>query len=598
MSIIPLQHLTLIGHASRKAETLRELQKLGCLHILPLAASAETPAAGPGHDAREALAYLQAIPFRRRQVQDPEDFDAAAVEKRALEIKSTVRDLEIERDGLIQRIAEMRPWGDFEFPALDQIAPQRLWFYLLPTVSRAALSALKLPWKLIKQDRAFLYIVIISPQEPEPDLLPVPRTHLGARSRRELSKRLEEVETTLDDLQAERRSLSRWCKLLAQSSTRLENEAELRRAGAMTRETEPLFALQAWFPARSLEAIQALAEQKGLVLQTRPPSSEDKPPTLMENTGVAACGQDLVSFYLTPAYHLWDPSRLVFFSFVIFFAMILADAGYSAFLGLLLAWKWKAMGASPGSRRFRTLSTWLISAGLIYGVMVASYFGVTPAQGTFLRSLQVLDLGQSMKMMLLSVVIGVVHLAIANIMDAKRQGWVRAGLASLGWAMAIVGGLFWGLGGTKLSPGPWLERFGLPLLVFGLVFVVFFLNPSLPWYRRLGTGIMGLTKVTSAFGDVLSYLRLFALGLASSSLALAFNGLATDAGQGIPIFGIVITVAILLFGHVLNLILGLMGAGVHGLRLNFIEFFNWGITEEGYAFRAFKYKEDLWNPSS
>jgi V/A-type H+/Na+-transporting ATPase subunit I len=440
--------------------------------------------------------------------------------------------------------------------------------------------------------------VVISAQEPAPDLLPVARVHLGARSRQALSKRLDEVETLLDDLQAERRSLSRWCRLFARSIARLENEADRRRVSALTASAEPLFALQAWMPTRNLEQVQALARELGLVLQVREPLPEEHPPTLLENQGVAACGQDLVSFYLTPGYRLWDPSRVVFFSFVIFFAMILADAGYSAFLGLLLLWKWKALGKSPGSRRMRTLSAWLVGSGLIYGVMVASYFGVTPPQGSFLRSLQVLDLNQSMKMMLLSVVIGVVHLAIANVMDAKRQGWVRAGLASLGWAMAIVGGLFWGLGGTPISPGPWLERFGLPLMAFGLVFVVFFLNPSLPWYRRLGTGIMGLTKVTSAFGDVLSYLRLFALGLASSSLALAFNGLAQDAGKGIPVFGIVITVVILLFGHVLNLILGLMGAGVHGLRLNFIEFFNWGITEEGYAFQAFKNREDLWNPSS
>ena len=96
-----------------------------------------------------------------------------------------------------------------------------------------------------------------------------------------------------------------------------------------------------------------------------------------------------------------------------------------------------------------------------------------------------------------------------------------------------------------------------------------------------------MAKLTNAFGDILSYLRLFALGLASASLAMAFNDLARDAQQNMGGFGILVAIIIIVVGHSLNFVLALVSGFVHGLRLNLIEFFNWGIPEEGIPFRAF-----------
>jgi V/A-type H+-transporting ATPase subunit I len=105
-------------------------------------------------------------------------------------------------------------------------------------------------------------------------------------------------------------------------------------------------------------------------------------------------------------------------------------------------------------------------------------------------------------------------------------------------------------------------------------------------------GLRALTDITKAFGDVLSYLRLFALGLASASLALTFNGLAHQVAAVYPGIGVLLALLILLVGHGLNLALSLMSGVVHGLRLNFIEFYNWGLSEEGYPFKAFARREE------
>jgi V/A-type H+-transporting ATPase subunit I len=105
------------------------------------------------------------------------------------------------------------------------------------------------------------------------------------------------------------------------------------------------------------------------------------------------------------------------------------------------------------------------------------------------------------------------------------------------------------------------------------------------------SGLLELTRVTKLFGDVLSYLRLFALGLASASLALTFNDLAGSINAALPGIGLLFAALVLVLGHGITLALGIMSGVVHGLRLNFIEFFGWALTDEGYPFRAFARRE-------
>jgi V/A-type H+-transporting ATPase subunit I len=141
-----------------------------------------------------------------------------------------------------------------------------------------------------------------------------------------------------------------------------------------------------------------------------------------------------------------------------------------------------------------------------------------------------------------------------------------------------------------------LQQGGIVLLVVGLVVVMLFasarrVNSLKSALFRLLEGLQSLTNITKVFGDVLSYMRLFALGLASASLAITFNQLAVQIQEAVPGLGLLLSLLVLVLGHVINLALGVISGFVHGLRLNFIEFFSWGISEEGYPFRVFAKKE-------
>ena len=196
-------------------------------------------------------------------------------------------------------------------------------------------------------------------------------------------------------------------------------------------------------------------------------------------------------------------------------------------------------------------------------------------------------------MMRLSIVIGALHLVLANLVTAWRlRGSLRA-LAPLGWVAMILGGLIAGFEMVGDDPEGLLLPIDIALLVGGAGAILLFSSQRPLAFgrikdlgRRLLDGLIGLTGISKAFGDVLSYLRLFALGLASSQLAATFNEIAgtTAKLRGV---GLLAAALILVLGHGLNFALAVMGGVVHGLRLNCIEFFNWSLPEEGYPFQAF-----------
>jgi V/A-type H+-transporting ATPase subunit I len=141
-----------------------------------------------------------------------------------------------------------------------------------------------------------------------------------------------------------------------------------------------------------------------------------------------------------------------------------------------------------------------------------------------------------------------------------------------------------------------LFNLGVGLGVGGLLAILLLssdrpLNSPQSLFLRLFDGVSSLVGISQLFGDVMSYLRLFALGLASASLAITFNQLAGQVYQAVPGLGVLIAILILLLGHGINILLGIISGFVHGLRLNFIEFFNWSLSEEGTPFQAFTKKE-------
>ncbi len=589
MSFTPLYKITLVGLMQEKKALLEELQSLGSLHIIPLAESA-TAESGTSAKSREALQFLLSSPHKFKQVTKDAHFDAEKIERDALALRQKIDALNADRDRLIELIEERRPWGNFNPPTANELRGQRVWLYRVPVYQHTLVENSKLTWELVGRDNQFNYVAVVGEDEPPPEAMPVPPLRADERSLSQLEERLEEVELSIGDAQAERESMTRWCLLLSQSMNRLDDASALAQVQGQTRDAGPVFALQAWIPQNQLPRLQAFASDRALILEAHPPEPSEVPPTKFRNPELISGGEELVSFYMTPSYWLCDPSAVVFFSFGIFFAMIMSDAGYGAIMALLVAVFWKPLGKTELSRRWRTICAWISILTIVYGVLVGSYFGVEPRSG-FLKSFHVLDMKNYGPMMLISVLIGAVHVTLANLMNAWRFGRDLRALAPLGWAIMVVGGTAAALGSKYGSAK--VKAVGFAAIAIGALMVVLFTAADQPAGKRLIGGLLGLTRITSAFGDVLSYLRLFALGLASASLAAVFNGMAQSLYNKWAGIGIVFAVGVLLFGHIVNLFLSISGGFIHGLRLNVIEFFNWGVQEEGNLYRPFFRKESI-----
>ena len=587
MAIVPLSKLTMVGHQAEKEQVLEDLQELGCLEIVSLAHDV-APLTDPSKPSREALSYLERCPQKQRPVTitNPAQFDAVGVEEEILDLRDRTQQLELEQDALIHRIEALAPWGDFEFPPDEDVGEQRFWFYVVPQNRLADLEASDLVWEEVKRDGRNAYVVVISEREPED--VPAPRVRTGSVSWHKLERRLEDVQLKLEDASLERIRLTRWRRVLSRSLAALEDRAARKLAANQCYDSGPVFALRAWAPTEALEALGSYAEEHGIAMEVSDPGPDDEPPTLLRNTERTEGGEDLVNFYKTPGYGSWDPSSVVLFSFAIFFAMIISDGGYGLILALLVAYFWKRLSSSAAGRRWRWVLSALVVTTVVYGVLVGSFFGVAPAPDTFLSRLAILDITDASAMMALSITIGAIHVMLGNLMDARRYGWSPRALPSLGWAMFVLAG--YTLFVATQAGAEWLKRPAVAVAVVGLVLVFAFAGYGARPLSRLGRGLVGLTRITAAFGDVLSYLRLFALGLASASLAIAFNGMATDAREAIPGVGLLVALIILVVGHSLNLLLAVASGFIHGLRLNVIEFLNWGLPEEGPLFRPFKKK--------
>ncbi|UCD23455.1 MAG: V-type ATP synthase subunit I [Gemmatimonadota bacterium] len=595
MSILRLKRLTLYGISDRKDAILDGLQGLGCAHLVNLRPSqrrAEMPSAQP-KDTYEALRYLMDSPVKRRPVSEDEDYDLDAIVEKALWNRQRRRAVHDRIDELKQQIRELEPWGDFDHPSPLELGGMQLWFYVVPLHRMKAVRASDLTWHMVRKDNRNAYVVVIAETQPSHEEMPVPPVDLGRYSLSELQRQEELAAAEAEEIFAERWTLTRWLDLIKKDMARAENRAALEFAGTQTHDTDDLFAVQGWVPEKRLQDVMSFAERHELACTVEDPRPEDEPPVLLENPPRLAAGEDLVAFFQLPGYRDWDPSAVIFVSFALFFAMILSDAGYAAVLLLGLALLWPKMGRSAGGRRMRSLAASVVGASVVYGVLVGSYFGVAPSAGSVLGSLKILEINDFNSMMRLSVVVGGIHVVLANLMVSWNRRGSPVALAPLGWVIIVLAGLtimLLGLDSAFTGVGWWLMGTGGALiLLFSSERPV---KRAADLFWRLLDGLKAVMGLSGAFGDVLSYLRLFALGLSSASLAVTFNQLAAQA-MDTPGIGLLFGLAILALGHVLNIVLAIISGVVHGLRLNLIEFYNWGVSGEGDKFKAFRKKETL-----
>ena len=339
--------------------------------------------------------------------------------------------------------------------------------------------------------------------------------------------------------------------------------------------------LEGWVPVQKVDNVTGFLNTTGAYFQMRDPVKTDNVPILLRNNWFTRMYEVLTEMYGMPDYNEFDPTPILAPFFTLFFSYCIADAGYGLVLILLGFLLKKKLG--PSMKGLMNLVITLGIATTILGAVFGTFFGVnltTLELPQWMQGLMITGkVGDTAydKTMLLSLAIGVVHLIIAMTVKAIKSTVLygfKESITPWSWLLLIVGAIaIFGLQWMKvISTDVSAIAF---YVVGGIAAVGIFLlnnlkrNPLL----NIGAGLWDTYGMASGLlGDVLSYVRIYALGLAGGMLGGVFNQLAMMT-KGDHWWGWIPCILILVFGHTLNIAMSCLGAFVHPLRLNFVEYF-------------------------
>ena len=346
-------------------------------------------------------------------------------------------------------------------------------------------------------------------------------------------------------------------------------------------------------PTEHDKELQEKLDSLGYFYLTAPATAEDNPPIKLKNRWFARQFEVLTGMYGMPVYDEFDPTPLLAPFFLLFFSMCMGDAGYGLILiaiGLILR---KMKGGLAQSWR---LVTMLGVGTLVVGTLLGTFFGISLAGASWvpqgLKDCMITgEIFGFNAQMVLAIAVGVFHISLAMVVKAiiyTRRFGFKETVSTWGWVTLIVGGLI--VGGFALAGVSDAGVTKIALMVIGIVAalgIFIFNKPGRNPLVNIGAGLWDTYgMVTGLVGDVLSYIRLFALGLAGSMLGASFNTLASMTLGANPTWQWIIFIIIALIGHSLNFAMACLGAFVHPLRLNFLEFFkNCGYEGKGTQYK-------------
>jgi len=416
------------------------------------------------------------------------------------------------------------------------------------------------------------------PEEASPMRLP-------SRDAATIRAEAKQIDETLRRDTARLHELAHVASAMQAELSRLEQQMEETVAVRGAAADEDLFAIQGWLPAENVATLNEQLVRKDLptVFEVIEPAEDEQPPTLVRPPAWSRPIEGLFKILGTiPGYREFDVSIPFLIALPIFTAMLISDGGYGALL--LLG---PALFYSKATRLFGTHFTQLLMVvglvSVIWGILTNAFFGFALLPATLIP----IELSEASRlfMMKLSFTIGAIHLSLAQLWQGVRFYPDLRALNKLGWALFIWG--MYGVVDMFVLQGPmnWFTPWPY-LLIAGATLAILFAHPSRNFVKMIGMGLAQFPlSMLSAFSDVISYVRLMAVGLASSVLAVSFNDMALEAGF-LPL-----TILILVFGHGLNIGLAMIAMFAHGVRLNMLEFCNnLGMEWAGYPYKPFSHR--------
>lgn len=396
---------------------------------------------------------------------------------------------------------------------------------------------------------------------------------------------VEAKKKVLEDLQEEKDLL----RQLQLSSEVTYNELQKEQAKNELVNGQHVFVLQGWLTTKAVDAVEVqlkekLGEGEYVFLPLEIAEEEyEEVPTVLENNAFLQPFENLTEMYGLPKYGELDPTPYTAPFYLVFFGMMAADFGYGALLWLGTFIMLKFFHFDKGMNRNLKFFHLLSYPVMIWGIVFGSAFGAD-------LPFQPLSLSKDLiTIMILSIIFGVIQIMVGLSLGAysnlKKKAYVDAYTSHLGWLAIITGIILYVLGSMVLNIS-WIATIGSSIAIIAAVaiVVVTVLSSENKW-GGLASGLYNLYGISGYVADVVSYTRLMALAVSGGSIASAFNML---VGFLPPVARFTAGIFLIVALQGLNIFLSFLGAYVHGLRLQFVEFFGKFYDGGGRALKPFK----------
>lgn len=581
---------------------LNSLQELGVVDISRSLKPIDEQSSGMLAEADRAKKALSILAACKAGSEKDFKFDGCPVDA-VLETQDRIAEISAEIAAAKKEIAVRQPWGSFRSEDIHKLESQglKLRFYSCMKKKFDPSWAEIRPLEVISETESKVFFVTVSPTEEEYSF-PIEAVPAPEGSVNEAEEKLSLLQSKLEKEQQLLANLKSCSDEIRKAYNDSLSRLDLYFAEAATEKAVDnyLTVLTGFAPTSDDKRLCASFDSMDIYYSHEAATKEDNPPVKLKNNWFAKNFEVLTGMYGVPAYDEFDPTPVLGPFFMLFFAMCMGDAGYGILLMLIaLVLRLKMKDSSLG--KMHRLIAFLGGMTFVVGIFLGTFFGMSILEASWapawLKGLCIDGWFPDAKIagfpvqMVLAVAIGVLHICLAMIIKTinftKRFGFKKT-VATWGWTTLIVGGLVVvSLGMTEVLSAEAFKWTIIALAVVSGLAIYVFNTPGRNPLLNIGSGLWDTyNMVTGLLGDVLSYIRLYALGLAGGMLGNAFNIMGTMI-LDIPVPGVnwVFCIIILIFGHVLNLAMSCLGAFVHPLRLTFVEYFK----NSGYEGSGAKY---------
>lgn len=597
--IEPMKKVTIVAAARTEAETMASLRSLAVLHLKldqPLDHQEYERLRADEQAIHEARQIVRGS--RREEAQSP---NTPATPIAGLELAHRLVELKSQSDQLAEKLAALRLekaqlnlLGLSDPKEMEQLSEAGISAHLrrIPRDEWKRISPQPLLHPLAETDGSILAVDFSNRPSIE---LPGTQVALPRRSVDEIETVIAEAEHEQYRIEAEIIQLSCSADLLISARGQCRDAMALVQAHRALASEEPVISVTGYCPVNRIGMLRDSAEQRGWALVVTEPGEDEMVPTLLRHDRLSRIFQPIMSALgLAPGYREFHTHAIFLVFFTVFFAMIIGDAGYGA---LMLGVTFGISRLCPRVPRHPLALSYLLgSATILWGGLTGAWFGVeqlrhtAPLSWFVLPALDTWVQTSQANVMRLCLAIGALHLILARAWAAVRKGGSER-VTEVGWIF-IVGGTCLAAFKLLLDAGQWFAP--MVSLAVGTILLILFSEQKndQPFLMGFAWGIiklpLNLLSFVSSFSDAVSYVRLFAVGLATLEMASAFNQLAADIGWDSFAAAIGASLVVIL-GHTANLLLAAMGVLVHGIRLNLLEFSrHLGMAWTGIPYEPFR----------